>query len=73
MARRETLRLFPELKYSFPLMQVSLTQYVEIDWDRGRSIVVKQRRRPEVPPCVAANEKPRRIKLPRLNEDGGEQ
>jgi len=73
MARREVFRLFPEYKHSFVLMQVYLAQYVELDWDSGRSLVVKQRRRPEVPPCVAAEAKPERKKLPRLEDKGGVQ
>ena len=73
MARREVFRLFPEYKHSFVLMQVYLVQYVELDWDSGRSIVVKQRRRPEVPPCVSAEAKPERKKLPRLEEEGDAQ
>jgi hypothetical protein len=73
MARCEVLRLFPEYKHGFPLMQVYLAQYVELDWDSGRSIVVKQRRRPEVPPCVSAEAKPERKKLPQLEEEGDAQ
>ena len=72
MARREALRLFPEYKHDLVLMQVYLARYVEIDWDTGRSIVVKQRRRPEVPPCVAAEAKPERKKLPPIEEGGAE-
>ena len=73
MARREVLRLFPEFKYNLVLMQVYLARYVELDWDSGRSIVVKQRRRPEVPPCVSAEAKPERKKLPRLEDEGDAQ
>jgi hypothetical protein len=54
-------------------VQVYLARYVELDWDSGRSIVVKQRGRPEVPPCVAAKAKPERKKLPRLEDEGGVQ
>jgi hypothetical protein len=72
MARREALRLFPEFKHKLVLMQVYLAQYAEIDWDCGRSIVVKQRRRPEVPPCVAAEAKRGRKKLPRIEEEEAE-
>ena len=72
MARHAVLRLFPEYKHDLVLMQVYLARYVEIDWDTGRSIVVKQRRRPEVPPCVAAEAKPERKKLPRIEEGGAE-
>ena len=70
MARCEVLRLFPEYKHDLVLMQVYLAQYVELDWDSGRSLVVKQRRRPVVPPCVAAEAKPERKKLPRLDDEG---
>src|ERR1035438_10275648 len=72
MARHEALRLFPEYKHDLVLMEVYLARYVEIDWDSGRSIVVKQRRRPEVPPCVAAEAKPERKKLPPIEEGGAE-
>ena len=71
MARREALRLFPEFKHAFPQMEVYLARYAEIDWDSGRSIVVKQRRLPEVPPCVAAENKRKHPKLPRLEEEEG--
>ena len=73
MARCEALRLFPEYKHSFVLMQVYRVRYVELDWGSGRSIVVKQRRRPVVPPCVAAEAKPERKKLPRLDDEGSVQ
>ena len=66
------MRLFPEYRQSLVLMQVYLARYVELDWESGRSIVVKQRRRPEVPPCVAAEAKPERKKLPRIEEGGAE-
>lgn len=72
MARREVLRLFPEIKHSFMLMDVYLAQYAEIDWDSGRSIVVKQRRRPTIPACVAAAAKLERKKLPNIEDGGGE-
>ena len=73
MARCEVMRLFPEYRHSAVAVQVYLARYVEHDWDSGRSIVVKQRRRPEVPPCVAAEANSKRPKLPRLEEEGGVQ
>jgi hypothetical protein len=73
MARCEVLRLFPEYKHSLVLMQVYRARYVELDWDSGRSIVVKQRRRPQIPACVAADDKPRRPRLPRLEQEGDAQ
>jgi hypothetical protein len=73
MARREILRLYPEYKHDLVLMDVYLAQYVEIDWNSGRTIVLKQRRRAEVPPCVAAEAKSKRPKLPRLEDEGGVQ
>lgn len=69
MARRETLRLFPELKHSFPLMTVSLAQFVEVDWDSGRTVIAKRDRPVEIPPCLAA--KHERKKLPRLDDEEG--
>lgn len=72
MARREVLRLFPEYMHSLVLMKVFLTQYVEIDWDSGRSVVVKQTRRPEIPPCIAARVGLKRKKLPHIEPEGKE-
>lgn len=73
MARREVLRLFPEFKYNLVLMQVYLARYVELDWDSGRSIVVKQEKRPQIPACIAAKAKSERPRLPRLEEERGVQ
>ena len=72
MARREVLRLFPEYKHSFVLMQVYLARYVELDWDSGRSVVVKQETPPYIPACIAAKATSKRKKLPRLDEGGAE-
>ena len=69
MARRDVLRLFPEYKDSIVLMDVFLAQYAEVDWESGRSIVIKQRRRPEIPACVAQKVGMKRLKLPPV-EDG---
>jgi hypothetical protein len=71
-ARREALRLFPEFKHSLVLMQVFLAQYAEIDWESGRSLVVKQRRQPAIPACVVAEAKRERKKLPRIEEGDAE-
>ena len=71
MARSEVLRLFPEFRHSFPLMQVYRAQYIEIDWESGRSIVVKQRQRPAIPAGVVAKAMPERKKLPRLEDEEG--
>jgi hypothetical protein len=73
MARSEVLRLYPEYKHDLVLMRVYLAQYAEIDWDNGRSIVVKQEKRPRIPACIAAKAKSKRPKLPRLEDDGGVQ
>jgi hypothetical protein len=73
MARREVFRLFPEYQHNLVLMHVFLAQYVEIDWESGRCIVANQRRRPKIPACVAAEAKPERKKLPRLEDEGGVQ
>jgi hypothetical protein len=73
MARRDVLSLFPEYKHSLVLMKVFPVRDVELDFDSGRSIVVKQRRRPVVPPCIAAVAKPERKKLFRLDDEGGVQ
>ena len=72
MARREVLRLFPEFKHNLVLMQVFLAQYAEIDWDSGRTVVVKQTRRQEIPPCIAAKVGLKRKKLPRIEPEGKE-
>jgi hypothetical protein len=71
MARREVLRLFPEYKDSLVLMDVFLAQYAEVDWESGRSVVIKQRRRPEIPACIAKKVGMTRLKLP-LDEEGRE-
>jgi hypothetical protein len=71
MARCEVLRLFPEYRHGIVSVQVYLARYVELDWDSGRSIVVKQRRRPTIPACVAAETKPERKRPPQLEEEEG--
>lgn len=73
MARCEVLRLFPEYRHRAVDVHVYLVRYFEHDWDSGRSIVAKLGRRPPIPTCVAAVDKPRRPKLPRLEEEGGAQ
>jgi hypothetical protein len=65
--------LFPEYRRNAKRTHVHAVKYVEIDWQDGRTIIVKQERRPEVPPCVAAEAKPERKKLPRLEDEGGVQ
>ena len=72
MARHAVLRLFPEYRQSLVLVQVYRAQYAEIDWEFGRSMVVKQRQRPTIPACVAAEAKHERTKLPRIEEEGTE-
>jgi hypothetical protein len=72
MARREALRLYPEFKHNLVMMEVYLAQYAEIDWDSGRSVVVKQVERPEIPPCVVKKVGMKRLKLPRLEQEGEE-
>jgi hypothetical protein len=73
MARREVFRLFPEYRHSLVLMQVSLTRYVEIDWESGRCLVIKRNRRREVPAAVAEISKSLMKKPPRLEEEGDAQ
>lgn len=73
MARCEVLRLFPEYRHRAVDVQVYLARYAELDWDTGRSIVAKLGRRPPIPACVAAEAKPERKKLPRLEDEGGVQ
>jgi len=72
MARREVLRLFPEYKHSLVLMNSFLALYAEVDWDSGRSIVVKQSKRPEIPPCIAKKVGIKRLKLPPIEDEGAE-
>ena len=69
MARREALRLFPEYKHDLVLMQVFLAQYAEIDWETGRCFVVKQEEKPYIPPCIDADAKLKRNKLPRIEQN----
>ena len=72
MARREVLRLFPEFRHNLVMMEFYLAQYVELDWDSGRSVVIKQRRRPEIPACIAAKVGMSRLKLPPIEDEGAE-
>ena len=72
MARREVFRLFPEYQHHLVLMHVFLARYVEIDWESGRSVVAKQTRRPDIPPCIAAKVGLKRKKLPRIEPEGKE-
>ena len=72
MARREALRLFPEFKHDLVLMDVFFAKYAEVDWDSGRTIVVKQEKSPEIPACIAAKVGMKRLKLPRIEEEGAE-
>jgi hypothetical protein len=73
MARREVLRLCPEFKHSLVLMEVYLARYAKIDWESGRSLVVKQEMPPHIPPCIDADSKLKRKKLPRIEEEGDAQ
>lgn len=69
MARREIFRLFPEYKQGFALMQVFVARYAEIDWDAGRSVVIKQGRCPLIPAAIAKRPKSKQSDLPRIEED----
>ena len=66
------MRLFPEYSHDNAMVWVSPAHYAEIDWESGRSLVVKQRRQPAIPACVAAEAKSERKKLPRVEEEGAE-
>ena len=68
-ATQAVLRLYPEFKHILVSMQVYRARYAEIDWDSGRTIVVK-RRKAGVPPCISAEAKPESKRLPRLEDDG---
>lgn len=70
IARREVLRLFPEFKHSLVHMQVSLVRYVEVDWDEGRCLVIKGKKRREIPAAVAEISKSFIENPPRLKEEG---
>lgn len=72
MARCEVLRLFPEYRHTAVAVQVYLARFAEIDWQSGRSIIIKRERPAEVPPCVAAAKRERKS-LPRLEEEGNAQ
>ena len=45
--------LFPEYKRISTGARVHNVEYVEIDWQTGRSIVVKRQKRPALPPLLA--------------------
>jgi hypothetical protein len=42
-------RLFPEYKRTASSTHVYHARYAEIDWDTGRSIVMKEKKRPTIP------------------------
>lgn len=53
MAKLEAWRLFPEHKRRASATTVFHAQYIELDWQEDRFVVVKQRKRPAIPVTFA--------------------
>ena len=71
-ARLRALTLFPEFRHSGTVTNLYPVKYAEIDWNSGRTIVVRREKPLEIPPCIAEKAKARRKKLPRIEEEGTE-
>ena len=52
-AKLKAWSLFPEHKRNATNTSVHNVRYAEIDWQAGRSIVVKRQKRPAIPPLLA--------------------
>ena len=52
--------LFPEYKRIAKRTSVHPIKYVEIDWERGRTIIVKQKPQPHIPIFMIAKPSKRR-------------
>ena len=62
--------LFPEYRRNALRTHVHQVKYVEIDWQTGRTIIVKQVRQPYVPACVM--EQPNKRKRKKNDVESGE-
>ena len=52
MAKVESWRLFPEYKRNATNISIHNVEYAEIDWETGRTIVLKRKKRPAIPMFV---------------------
>lgn len=48
-AKAKAWELFPELKRDALRVSVHRVRYVQVDWETGRTLVVKQERKPYIP------------------------
>lgn len=48
-ARLQAWRRFPEYKRIAPRTRVSALDYAEVDWQTGRVLIMKRKKRPSVP------------------------
>jgi hypothetical protein len=71
-ARLRALTLFPEYKRNATGVSVFPVKYVELNWQTGRCLVIKQSKRPAVPSSKAGAPHNRK-ELPQLEEEGGVQ
>jgi hypothetical protein len=74
-ARLRALTLFPEYKRNATGVSVFPVKYVELNWQTGRCLVIKQSKRPAVSfsKADAIGAPHNRKELPRLEEEGGVQ
>ena len=68
MAQMEAWRLFPEHKMNASAVSVYNVEYVEMDWESGRCIVLKRKKRPAIPMFVMGEPKTHNRKLNRGKE-----
>jgi hypothetical protein len=52
-ARLQAWRRFPEHKRLSSQTRVSALEYAEVDWQTGRVLIIKRKRRPAIPPLLA--------------------
>lgn len=71
-ARWEFLRLFPEYRHQAVHVEVYLARYAEIDWESGRCLVIRGRKRREIPAAVAEISNSFLKNPPRLKGEGEE-
>lgn len=74
-ARLRALTLFPEYKRNATGVSVFPVKYVELNWQTGRCLVIKQSKRPTVlsSEADAIGAPHNRKEPPRLEEEGGVQ
>ena len=70
-ARMKAWRLFPEHKRLATVTRVHRVEYVEIDWQTGRTIVVKQQKRPALTAPLSGEPEEDFFNDWSINEEGG--